>query len=607
MIDLRKKIGALQSITPQKKRILMLIIDMACLTFAALLAAYIARYNITISGIAGIIAIGLIALKLSKTYKVVVSHIGRRTYIRILLSSLLTGTILFIIYGHFVWAFTAACLMFLTTAGWRFARTFINNDRNSSTSKAERLAIYGAGEAGMQAAAGFRHLRGVQPVCFFDDNPDLKGRISMDIPIYTPEDLEQIIIQENIDRIILAIPSASRATRNQILSKLENSHVPIQTLPGMRDILSGSANISDIRDIDPLDLLGRDPVPPNEKLLKQCITGKNIMVTGAGGSIGSELCRQIIALSPKSLVLFDVSEYALYEIHRELEQQAPSCALFACLGSVQDKNRLEYLFQNHNIETVYHAAAYKHVPIVEENVGEAIKNNAVGTMNAAESAIATGVKTFVLISTDKAVRPTSAMGATKRLAEMTVQALSRQSNHSTHLCFVRFGNVLASSGSVIPLFRQQIASGGPVTVTHPDMVRYFMSIPEAAQLVLQAGALAKSGDGFTLDMGDPVKIVDMARRMIRLSGHTPKTAETPTGDIEIVFSGLRPGEKLYEELFINEESSEDTDHPRIRREIEAPVALKDLKQDIEKLLLRQKTSSLEQTRKSLFECIDCKL
>lgn len=518
----------------------MLVFDILCLIFAAFLAAYIARYSITIYGFFSTVIIGLFALNLSKTYKVVVSHIGRKTYIRILLSSLLTGIILFIIYGHFIWAFTTACLMFLTTAGWRFARTFINSYKSSSAAKVERLAIYGAGEAGMQAAAGFRHLQGVQPVCFFDDNPDLKGRISMDLPIYAPENLEKIVLQENIDRIILAIPSASRATRNQILGKLEGSHVPIQTLPGMRDILSGSASISDIHDIDPLDLLGRDPVPPNEKLLKQCITGKNIMVTGAGGSIGAELCRQIIALSPKTLVLFDVSEYALYEIHRELKQISPSCPLFACLGSVQDKERLEHLFQEHNIETVYHAAAYKHVPIVEENVGEAIKNNTIGTMNAAEAAVATGVETFVMISTDKAVRPTSAMGATKRLAEMVVQALSQPDSHSTHLCFVRFGNVLASSGSVIPLFRQQIASGGPITVTHPDMVRYFMSIPEAAQLVLQASAMAKSGDGFTLDMGTPVKIVDMAKRMIRLSGLTPKTADTPNGDIEIVFPACAP-------------------------------------------------------------------
>jgi FlaA1/EpsC-like NDP-sugar epimerase len=406
-------------------------------------------------------------------------------------------------------------------------------------------AIYGAGSAGVQLAHAMQYSMEYQPVCFFDDNHELGGKTVAVLPVYPTSQIEKAIQRHGVAQIVIAIPSATAPQK----ARLEHLGVPIKILPNLSDWVDGSAKLTEIRDLDVADLLGRDPVPPNNQLISRNITNKVVMVTGAGGSIGSELCRQIIAQHPKALVLLDHSEYALYAIDQELRATAPALALFAALGSVQDEHLLFNLITEHSVQTVYHAAAYKHVPIVEANVRQGLQNNVFGTLAVANASRRADIETCVLISTDKAVRPTNAMGASKRVAELVIQAAALQAKR-TRFSMVRFGNVLGSSGSVVPLFRRQLIAGGPITLTHPDIIRYFMLIPEAAQLVIQAGAMARGGEVFVLDMGDPVRIVDLARSMIHLSGLTERTAENPDGDIEIKAVGLRPGEKLYEELLI---------------------------------------------------------
>jgi FlaA1/EpsC-like NDP-sugar epimerase len=355
-----------------------------------------------------------------------------------------------------------------------------------------------------------------------------------------------------------------------VIQRLESLPVHVQTVPEIGDLVSGRARVDDLREVDALDLLGRDPVPPNQSLLRRCITGRSVMVTGAGGSIGSELCRQIVDLAPRRLVLFEISEVALYQIEAQLRQHisvnALDVELVALLGSVHHRDRVYNVMCTFGVNTVFHAAAYKHVPIVEHNMVEGIHNNVIGTSHTALAAEDAGVETFVLISTDKAVSPVNVMGATKRFAEMVLQGMAARGSR-TRFCMVRFGNVLESSGSVVPLFREQIRRGGPVTVTHPDVVRFFMTIPEAAQLVIQAGAMARGGDVFVLDMGPPVRIADLARRMIQLAGFSVRDADSPDGDVAIEYTGLRPGEKLFEELLIGN-NVEATDHPTILRAFE---------------------------------------
>jgi FlaA1/EpsC-like NDP-sugar epimerase len=394
-----------------------------------------------------------------------------------------------------------------------------------------------------------------------------------------------LVEETGATRILLAMPSASRHRRRAVLERLSDFPVHVQTVPEINDLVSGKARVDDIRDIDVADLLGRDAVPPDTKLLRASIEKKTVMVTGAGGSIGSELCRQILRLGPKCLLLFEVSEIALYTIEAELRNTAQAenidCEITGLLGSVHHEARVREVLRAYKIGTVYHAAAYKHVPVVEHNILEGIHNNVFGTLHLARAAIDAGVDTFVLISTDKAVSPTSVMGATKRFAEMILQAL--QDKHgSTCFCMVRFGNVLASSGSVVPLFREQIRRGGPVTVTHREIIRYFMTIPEAAQLVIQAGAMAKGGDVFVLDMGQPVKIRDLARRMINLMGLTVRDDANPDGDIAIKYTGLRPAEKLYEELLIGNDVS-GTSHPRIMRATEDYLRFDELRPLVDEL------------------------
>lgn len=431
------------------------------------------------------------------------------------------------------------------------------------------VLIYGAGSAGRQLALALRSSDTHKVIAFIDEDTTLENTVIMGLNVCQIGRAKKLTDKYHISQILLAVPSASRSRRKQILDKLVHLPAEVLTVPDMKDMVDGTAKIDELKNVEIDDLLGRDPVSPQTSLMEANIRGKVIMVTGAGGSIGSELCRQIIKYAPSKMVLFELSEYALYNIDRELSLLVSDGALnveiVPLLGSVQCGKRLSNVMNTFNVQTVYHTAAYKHVPLVEFNVLEGVRNNVFGTFYTATAAIEAGVESFVLISTDKAVRPTNIMGTTKRMAELGLQALADQENNKakgTRFCMVRFGNVLGSSGSVIPLFKQQIVNGGPVTVTHPDIIRYFMTIPEAAQLVIQAGAMAKGGDVFVLDMGDPVKVADLAKNLIQLSGLEIKDEQHPYGDIEIHYSGLRPGEKLFEELLIGDDV-EKTAHERI--------------------------------------------
>ncbi|TCB54473.1 polysaccharide biosynthesis protein [Acinetobacter terrestris] len=433
----------------------------------------------------------------------------------------------------------------------------------------KRVAIYGAGLAGQQIAAALNRSDDYLPVCFIDDKKSLQAQSLSGLKIYSPKRAATKFGKFAIEEVLLAMPSVGRARKKEIIESFDSADVKIMELPGVTQLVDGQVQISDIREVDIIDLLGRDPIPPKPELLEKNIKDKVVMVTGAGGSIGSELCRQIVKHQPKMLVLFEMSEFALYSIDREL--QTSGIRVIPVLGSVTNQTKLERIIAQYKVQTIYHAAAYKHVPLVEANPFEGIYNTSIGTARSVDAAVNQGVETFVLISTDKAVRPTNVMGASKRMAELYCQGLAA-THPKTEISIVRFGNVLGSSGSVVPLFKKQIAQGGPVTVTHPEVTRYFMTIPEAAQLVIQAGAMGTGGDVFLLDMGEPVKIVDLAKQMIRLSGFRP-IDDQGIGDIQIQFTGLRPGEKLYEELLIDQENVEKTGHERILKSFEKHASL----------------------------------
>lgn len=463
-----------------------------------------------------------------------------------------------------------------------------------------RVAIYGAGAAGNQLVAALRMGRAMRPVAFIDDDNGIADRIISGLHVYKPEHIQRMIDVTGAQEVLLAIPSSNRGRRREILTFLEGFPLHVRSVPGFMDLASGRVKVDDIQEVDIADLLGRDSVPAQGELLEHCIKAQSVLVTGAGGSIGSELCRQILALRPTTLLLLDHSEFNLYSILSELEQritlESLPVRLLPILGSVRNPEKLLDVMKTWHVDTVYHAAAYKHVPMVEHNIAEGVLNNVIGTLNTAQAALQAGVANFVLISTDKAVRPTNVMGSTKRLAELTLQALSREvapvlfgdaSNVSrvnkTRFTMVRFGNVLGSSGSVIPLFHKQIKSGGPLTVTHPKITRYFMTIPEAAQLVIQAGSMGQGGDVFVLDMGEPVKIVELAEKMIHLSGLSVRSEKNVNGDISIEFSGLRPGEKLYEELLIGD-NVVSTQHPMIMSANEDHLPWEILKAKLTELL-----------------------
>ncbi|WP_168389515.1 polysaccharide biosynthesis protein [Acinetobacter indicus] len=444
----------------------------------------------------------------------------------------------------------------------------------------KRIAIYGAGNAGQQVAATLTRSNEHLPILFIDDNPSLSGQNIGGIDVYLPETALKCFGKLRIDEILIALPSVGRSRKSEIVKFLEPAHLKITEIPGLTKLVDGEIRVSDIQEVDIIDLLGRDPVPPVAELLEKNIKDKVVMVTGAGGSIGSELCRQIIKNQPQKLVIYELTEFALYSIDKEL-RLASTVEIIPILGTVLDQAKLERIIEQYAVQTVYHAAAYKHVPLVECNPIAGLKNNAIGTAFSLNAAVKNGVETFVLISTDKAVRPTNVMGASKRMAELYCQAMA-EAQDQTQISIVRFGNVLGSSGSVVPLFKQQIAKGGPITVTHPDVTRFFMTIPEASQLVIQAGALGHGGDVFLLDMGEPVRIQDLARQMIALSGLKVREADSQDGDIEIQYSGLRPGEKLYEELLIDADNTEMTQHSRILRSYEKMYPLDELLQVFER-------------------------
>ncbi|MGR5146666.1 polysaccharide biosynthesis protein [Photobacterium alginatilyticum] len=473
----------------------------------------------------------------------------------------------------------------------------------SITKRKPRVLIYGAGASGRQLSNLLRQGDEYHPVAFIDDDRKLQKTVVHGLTVYHPKHLKKLFKKIQVEKILLAMPSATRAERKAIISSLVQLQVEVLSIPNLADIVNGSASIDQLCDVPIEDLLGRDCVAPQPELLEANIKDKVVMVTGAGGSIGSELCRQILRQKPKSLVLFELSEYGLYKIDKELSElvqtEGLGVEIIPLLGSVQRQNRLVTTMQSFKVQTLYHAAAYKHVPLVEYNVVEGVRNNVFGTYYTALAAIQAGVESFVLISTDKAVRPTNVMGTTKRLAELTLQSLAAE-NTGTRFCMVRFGNVLGSSGSVIPLFKRQIAEGGPITVTHPEIIRYFMTIPEAAQLVIQAGAMGKGGDVFVLDMGEPVKIVELAKNLIQLSGLEVMSDDKLNGDIEIKYTGLRPGEKLFEELLIGDNVGK-TDHERIMTARETFLSYEDLKAVITRLDVACHNFDHEQIRQILLD------
>ncbi|MFN4317284.1 SDR family NAD(P)-dependent oxidoreductase [Acinetobacter parvus] len=524
--------------------------------------------------------IAVVSLFIFGVYRFIV-----RTYSELFMFKLGLGTALTVagLYAlaYFTDAFipTSIPLMFgfLMFAWVWFSRGFIRFIVRSylqADVQKKRIAIYGAGNAGQQIAAALYNSDEHLPVLFIDDDPSLTGQQLGRLKVYDADSALKLLAKKNVDEILIALPSVGRMRKSEIVKFLEPAHIKITEIPGLTKLVDGEIRVSDIQEVDIIDLLGRDPVPPIAHLLAKNIQNKIVMVTGAGGSIGSELCRQIIKNQPKMLVLYELTEFALYDIDKELRQIA-SCDIVPILGTVQDQQKLERIIEQYHVQTVYHAAAYKHVPLVECNPIAGLKNNAIGTANSLNAAVKKGVETFVLISTDKAVRPTNVMGASKRMAELYCQAVA-ETKPNTQISIVRFGNVLGSSGSVVPLFRQQIAKGGPITVTHPDVTRYFMTIPEASQLVIQAGALGSGGDVFLLDMGEPVRIQDLARQMIALSGLKVREANTTDGDIEIAYSGLRPGEKLYEELLIDQDNTGYTEHTRILRSFEKHYPLQEI-------------------------------
>jgi FlaA1/EpsC-like NDP-sugar epimerase len=594
---------AILALPRQQKRLIMVVADAIAIP-VALWAALILKFDRIDPFLERTAAYFLVALSASLVifsmlglYRAVIRFMGPRSMLTVVAGVTLSVGVV-IVFDRFLakpevplsafaifWA-----LALLYAIGSRFFVRYLFS-RTLNGKSAARVAIYGAGDAGARLSSVLLGGPDFEPVAFIDDKKSLQGSSINGLTVFGLEVLPQMVREQQIERILLAMPSASRRRRREILTALEPLGLHVQSLPHLTDLIAGKARIDELRDVDVGDLLGRDPVPPNPRLFGSCVRNKCVLVTGAGGSIGSELCRQIMQLSPARLVLFEMSEIALYTIERELNEIAArdrlTVEVVPLLGNAHHRQRVREVLSAYNVQTIYHAAAYKHVPIVEHNVVEGVHNNVISTWYTAEAAIETGVETFVLISTDKAVNPANVMGATKRLAELVLQGLQERSS-STRFCMVRFGNVLASSGSVVPLFQEQIRRGGPVTVTHPDVIRYFMTIPEAAQLVIQAGSMAKGGDVFVLDMGRPVRIDDLARRMVNLMGLTVRDADNPEGDIEIEYTGLRTAEKLFEELLIGTNVT-GTDHPMILRAMEHRLPWLRMQQILNDLLVALST------------------
>ena len=611
---------AIVALPRQTKRLIMLAADAVAMPLAFWVALVLKfdRISPAVNGIGDYLVVvilsSLIVFSLLGLYRAVIRFMGPRAMMTVALG--VTLSVLVVIGYDRLLAQTQApqvplsafaiywALALLYASGSRFVvRYLFSRARNGKP--ATRVAIYGAGDAGARLSSVLLGGPDFEPVAFVDDKKNLQGSNINGLRVHPPELLADLVRRLDIERILLAMPSASRRRRREVLTGLEQLGVHVQSLPHLSDLIAGKAHIDELREVDVSDLLGRDAVPPNPHLFGSCIRGKCVLVTGAGGSIGSELCRQILRLSPSRLVLFEMSELALYTIERELnelaERERLTIEVVPLLGNAHHRHRVREVLGAFAVQTVYHAAAYKHVPIVEHNVIEGVHNNVISTWYTAEAAIETGVETFVLISTDKAVNPANVMGATKRLAELVLQALQERGGN-TRFCMVRFGNVLASSGSVVPLFQDQIRRGGPVTVTHPDVIRYFMTIPEAAQLVIQAGSMAKGGDVFVLDMGRPVRIDDLARRMIGLTGLSVRDANNPDGDIEIEYTGLRAAEKLFEELLIGSNVT-GTDHPMILRAMEHRLTWARMQQVLNDLLIALASFDCSRTLALLVESV----
>jgi FlaA1/EpsC-like NDP-sugar epimerase len=604
----------LRRLTRRSKQLLMLLVDTVAIP-AALATAAILRMGIDVAPIGEMGRFYLIAwlstipaFIRTGFYRAVVRYVGMHAAL-LIVAGVAVSTAVLAVTNYFSsprlpWEvfpiyFTIASAYVGVS---RFAaREFLR----MRVSAPDRVVIYGASAAGAQLYFALRARGQYRVVALVDDNPVLQGAHVAGMRVLAADRLPELRRRHNVGIVLLAMPSASRRRRSEIIERLQVWGFRVQTVPEIAEIISGNARLEEIRDIDVHDLLGREPVPPNAGLLGACVRGKSILVTGAGGSIGSELCRQIMDLSPRRLVLFEVSELALYEIERELRSVNARLGnridLVPLLGNAHHKQRVREIMTTFGIQTVYHAAAYKHVPIVEHNMIEGIYNNIFATYNTAEAALECRVETFVLISTDKAVNPTNVMGCAKRVAEMVLQGLQQRS-HGTRFCMVRFGNVLESSGSVVPLFREQIREGGPVTVTHPDVIRYFMTIPEAAQLVIQAGSMGSGGDVFVLDMGNPVRIADLAKRMIQLAGYTVRDDKHPDGDIEIRFTGLRPAEKLFEELLIGKNVT-GTEHPRILRAMEHSLSWEQMRHVLDELAICAARFDCERARDVLIRAV----
>ena len=636
----------LLSLPRRKKRFLQVIVDIF-LVWAALWMAFLVRLGI--DGLTNpvvqhswlFLSAPIVAIPLFiryGMYRAVMRYFGNDALIEIIkavsLSSLILGIFVYWYSNHETVVprsiiFNYWWLSMIMIGGLRLAmQQFFLGDWftaaqhmpfTSRENGLTKVAIYGAGAAGNQLVAALRMGRVMRPVAFIDDDADIADRVISGLQVYKPKHIQQMIEATGAQEILLAIPSSNRGRRREILGLLEGFPLHVRTVPGFMDLASGRVKVDDIQEVDIADLLGRDSVPAQGELLEHCIKGQSVLVTGAGGSIGSELCRQIFNLRPTTLLLFEHSEFNLYSILSELEQRVAReslpIRLLPILGSVRNQAKLLDIMKAWHVDTVYHAAAYKHVPMVEHNIAEGVLNNVVGTLYTAQAALQAGVSNFVLISTDKAVRPTNVMGSTKRLAELTLQALSRElapvlfgdkSNISrvnkTRFTMVRFGNVLGSSGSVIPLFHKQIKAGGPLTVTHPKITRYFMTIPEAAQLVIQAGSMGQGGDVFVLDMGEPVKIFELAEKMVHLSGFSVRSEKNPHGDIAIEFTGLRPGEKLYEELLIGD-NVVSTPHPMIMSANEDHLAWDVLKVKLAELVAAVEADDYPRVRQMLRDTV----
>ncbi|MCA3957926.1 polysaccharide biosynthesis protein [Vibrio vulnificus] len=594
------KLAYIWSLPRVHKRLISLAIDTLLITFSFFMAIWVRHGEVAVSvsvetwlTLAGTVVVTLIAFTRLGLYRAVLRYLTFHALTVVVLGALISALSI----TTFAYFFNAEVPRTVPVIYMTFLALLCGGARmmvrslivQASRKGCERVLIYGAGSTGRQLAIALRNAETYQVKGFIDNDPSLENTIIQGLTVHSSQQISRLVEKQEIEKILLAMPRATRSERKAIIDGLLHLPVEVLTVPDFKDIVNGNATVDELKDVAIEDLLGRDPVEPNPELMKANIRGKVVMVTGAGGSIGSELCRQIVRQKPKTLILFELSEYGLYEIDKELSDMVEAMQLeveiIPLLGSVQRINRLSATMRAFGVQTVYHAAAYKHVPLVEYNVVEGVRNNVFGTYYSAKAAIEAGVESFVLISTDKAVRPTNVMGTSKRMAELALQALAAKENdkvNGTRFCMVRFGNVLGSSGSVIPLFKRQIEEGQAITVTHPDIIRYFMTIPEAAQLVIQAGAMGKGGDVFVLDMGEPVKIVDLAKNLIQLSGLEVKSSDNPNGDIEIKFTGLRPGEKLYEELLIGD-NVEGTDHERIMTANEQFLPLEEFNQILDNL------------------------